>query len=411
MSGSVTIFHNVVWSRHKGQVFSELHRLHGQGAIRYTVVQIAETEQMRLGFSEVDYSVHQYPMRQLFKGCYEDVPRWKMTLRLVGEVLRSDSQVVVLPGYHLPEFWAMLFACIVTGKRRAVFCDSTGRDRPRRLLTLLPKRLFFALCQGYFGFGERSREYLESLGARRDRVFIPCQAAALPAGYTPEQALARRTLARAPKAAAPDAPAPEPQAPVFLYVGRLSEEKGLDTLLEAFARLLPSMPFATLRLAGSGPMDERLRERVGALRLDGAVMLLGSVNGAALEAEYDRATCLVLPSYSEPWGLVVNEALAHGCPAVVSDNCGCVPELVCERQTGLVVPPRDVSALAAALEQAVHVFADTRATALHCIELIRCFDPTAAATHIDRGCASLLRGRTRAAPQPVSNAEAHRSSQ
>lgn len=417
MSGSVTIFHNVVWSRHKGQVFSALHRLHGPGSIRYTVVQIAETEHMRLGFSEVDYSAHQYPMRQLFKGCYEDVPRWKMTWRLVGEVLRSDSRVVVLPGYHLPEFWAMLFACIVTGKRRAVFCDSTGRDRPRRLLTSLPKRLFFALCQGYFGFGERSREYLESLGARRDRIFIPCQAAALPAGYTPEQALARRLLARAPKTAAPhaadapDAAAPDPQAPVFLYVGRLSEEKGLDTLLEAFASLLPSMPSATLRVAGSGPMDERLRERIGALRLDGAVMLLGSVNGAALEAEYDRASCLVLPSYSEPWGLVVNEALAHGCPVVVSDNCGCVPELVRKGETGLVVPPRDVPALAAALDQAVRLFADTRATALRCIELIRRFDPAAAATHIDRGCASLLRGTTRAAPHPVAEAEAHRSSQ
>ncbi|WP_454751835.1 glycosyltransferase [Cupriavidus necator] len=410
MSGSVTIFHNVVWSRHKGQVFSALHQLHGQGPIRYTVVQIAETEHMRLGFSEVDYSAHQYPMRQLFKGCYEDVPRWKMTLRLVGEVLRSDSRVVVLPGYHLPEFWAMLFACIVTGKRRAVFCDSTGRDRPRRLLTSLPKRLFFALCQGYFGFGERSREYLESLGARRERIFIPCQAAALPAGYTPEQALARRMLARAPKATTPDAPAPEPQTPVFLYVGRLSEGKGLDTLLEAFAGLLPAMPAATLRLAGSGPMAERLPERIDALGLDGAVMLLGSVNGAALEAEYDRATCLVLPSYSEPWGLVVNEALAHGCPAVVSDNCGCVPELVREGETGLAVPARDAAALQAALGKAVQLFADTRATAQRCIDLIGRFDPAAAATHIDRGCASLLRGKARTAPHPVAEAEVHRSS-
>ncbi len=169
---------------------------------------------MRLGFSGVDYGAHQYPMRQLFRGCYEDVPRGKRTLRLVAEVLRSDSELVVLPGYHLPEYWAMLLACIATGKRRAVFCDSTGRDRPRRLLTSLPKRLFFALCQGYFGFGERSQEYLMSLGARRERIFIPCQAAALRDGYTPEQALARRLLAR------------EPQALEFLYVGRLSAEKG-----------------------------------------------------------------------------------------------------------------------------------------------------------------------------------------
>lgn len=399
MSGSVTIFHNVVWSRHKGQVFSALHRLHGQGPIAYHIVQIAETEHMRLGFSGVDYSAHQYPMRQLFRGCYEDVPRWKRTLRLVAEVLRSDSELVVLPGYHLPEYWAMLLACIATGKQRAVFCDSTGRDRPRRLLTSLPKRLFFALCQGYFGFGERSQEYLMSLGARRERIFIPCQAAALGDGYTPEQALARRLLARAP------------QAVVFLYVGRLSAEKGLDCLLNAFAGLLPSMPDATLRLAGSGPMADSLSERIGALGLAHAVTLLGSVNDSALEAEYARATCLVLPSYSEPWGLVVNEALAHGCPAVVSDNCGCVPELVQEGETGLVVPARDVAALQAALGRAVQVFANTRATAQRCIDLIRRFDPAAAAAHIDRGCTRLLRGKAAPARPGVAEAEAPRSTQ
>ena len=58
----------------------------------------------------------------------------------------------------------MMAACIVTGKRRAVFCDSTARDNPRRVLTSIPKRVFFSLCDGYFAFGTRSREYLMSLG-------------------------------------------------------------------------------------------------------------------------------------------------------------------------------------------------------------------------------------------------------
>ena len=74
MTASVTIFHNVVWSRHKGVVLSALHNISASGAIRYSMVQIADTEHDRLGFSDVDYSFHRYPMQKLYNGCYEDVP-------------------------------------------------------------------------------------------------------------------------------------------------------------------------------------------------------------------------------------------------------------------------------------------------------------------------------------------------
>ncbi|MDW3684544.1 glycosyltransferase family 4 protein [Cupriavidus sp. CV2] len=378
MSGSVTIFHNVVWSRHKGAVFSALHSQSAASSIHYDMVQIAETEHFRLGFSDVDYSFHNYPMHQLYAGCYEDVPRWKMTARLTWEVLKAKGELVVLPGYHRPEYWAMLLACIVTGKRRAVFCDSTGRDRPRRMLTSIPKRVFFSLCHGYFGFGERSREYLMSLGAKPERIFTPCQAAAMPATYKPEHALQERLKHRADS------------APVFLYVGRLSEEKGLDTLLEAFAGLHKRMPSVTLRLVGTGPMAGTLRQMAAELGVENAVCQVGSLQDEGLSEEYYRAACMVLPSHSEPWGLVVNEALAHGCPTVVSENCGCVPELVLEGETGFAVPARSVDALQAGMTRALAAFADTQATAERCLAVIRRFDPANAASNIARGCAAML---------------------
>ncbi|WP_211958750.1 glycosyltransferase family 4 protein, partial [Cupriavidus numazuensis] len=380
MPHSVTIFHNVVWSRHKGEVFSALHRDAADGPIRYRFIQISETEYYRLGFSDVDYSAHRYPMQCLYNGCYEDVPVWKLTARLVSEVLRSGSDLIVLPGYHRPEYWAMLLACIVTGKRRAVFCDSTGRDRPRRLLTSIPKRVFFGLCHGFFGFGERSREYLVSLGAEPEQVFIPCQAAALPPGYSTDVAFAERVSVRAGNES------------TFLYVGRLSPEKGLDTLLDAFAALRRDRPDVRLRLVGSGPMEDALRARCTELGLGDSVVLVGSLQGDALSAEYYRALCMVLPSHSEPWGLVVNEALNHGCPTIASDNCGCVPELVHDGKTGFVVPARDAGALQAAMTRALTVFADAPATAERCLAVMGRFDPTAAASHIARGCAALLAG-------------------
>ncbi|GLU30551.1 glycosyltransferase family 4 protein [Trinickia caryophylli] len=380
MTSTVTIFHNVVWSRHKGAVFSALHQLSAAGAIRYSIVQIADTETDRIGFSKVDYSFHRYPMRKLFDGCYEDVPTRKMIGRLTWEVLRTQADLVVLPGYHRLEYWAMLAACIVTRKRRAVFCDSTALDRPRRLLTSVPKRIFFALCDGYFGFGERSREYLASLGADEERIFVPCQAAALPRSFPRERALDERVAERQGREA------------VFLYVGRLSEEKGIDTLLQAFAQLRTSVPGATLRIVGTGPMHDALKGRVDELGLRGTVHFLGSLQDEPLSREYFRASCLVLPSYSEPWGLVVNEALSHGCPAVVSERCGCVPELIVAGQTGFSFEAGNADALCAALLAAMREFGDAKATAGHCMATISRFDPRSAAANIARGCATMLAG-------------------
>ncbi|AXE99453.1 glycosyltransferase family 4 protein [Paraburkholderia hospita] len=378
MSASVTIFHNVVWSRHKGAVFSALHSISASGAIRYSMVQIADTEHDRIGFSDVDYSFHRYPMHKLFDGCYEDVPRWQLTKRLVLEVLKAKSDLIVLPGYHRPEYWAMLAACVVTGKRRAVFCDSTARDRPKRLLTSIPKRVFFALCDGYFGFGERSRDYLVSLGAKREKIFIPCQAAALPVTFSPERALAERMKYRAGN------------APVFLFVGRLSEEKGITTLIDAFAGIAKRLPDPQLRIVGTGPLERDLRKRVTELGLDRSITFVGSLQDEPLSREYYGATCLVLPSRSEPWGLVVNEALAHGCPVVVSESCGCVPELVHEGVSGYAFTAGDGAGLQRTLLKATEAFADAQSSAHRCMDVIRRFDPPSAAANIARGCALML---------------------
>jgi glycosyltransferase involved in cell wall biosynthesis len=378
MAPSVTIFHNVVWSRHKGAVLSALHSISGSGSIRYSMVQIADTEHDRLGFSDVDYSFHRYPMKKLYDGCYEDVPTWRMAARLTWEVLRTKCDLVVLPGYHRPEYWAMLAACIVTGKRRAVFCDSTARDRPRRMVTSIPKRLFFSFCDGYFAFGTRSREYLMSLGAKQERIFVPCQAAALPRSFSPQAALPDRLHYR------------QGNAPVFLFVGRLSEEKGIGTLLEAFSGITERVPDATLRIVGTGPMGDALRQKVADAGLGASVHFLGSLQDEPLSREYFGATCMVLPSMREPWGLVTNEALSHGCPVIVSESCGCVPELVIDGVTGYAFPAGDVASLQRTMLKSIEAFADTAGAAKRCMDVIQRFDPPSAAANIARGCALML---------------------
>ena len=194
----------------------------------------------------------------------------------------------------------MLVACIVTGKRRAVFCDSTGRDRPRRLLTSIPKRVFFSLCDGYFGFGERSREYLLSLGAKRESIFVPCQAAALPRSFSPERALDER-VARARRQSA----GVSVRGPSVGREGHRHADRGVRRTCGSVFRQ------AKLRIVGTGPMASTLHAEVAETRTRRCRDASSAVCRTKRSSrEYFGATCMVLPSYSEPWGLVVNEALA-----------------------------------------------------------------------------------------------------
>ena len=130
----------------------------------------------------------------------------------------------------------------------------------------------------------------------------------------------------------PPTVAEEAAPPEVLYAGRLSPEKGILDLLAAADNGMK------LTIAGDGP----LRDRV-----PGA---LGFVSHDELGPLYDRAAVVAVPSHREGFGVVCAEAMAHGRP-VVAGAVGGLLDLVVHEETGLLVPPRDVSALRAALHR------------------------------------------------------------
>ena len=98
-------------------------------------------------------------------------------------------------------------------------------------------------------------------------------------------------------------------------------------------------------LVGSGPDRQAIDEYIRRNDVPG-VVFSGFRQIGELPAFYALAGCLVLPSLSETWGLVVNEALASSLPVLVSERCGCVPELVHSGLNGYVFDPLDVDGLA-----------------------------------------------------------------
>lgn len=126
-----------------------------------------------------------------------------------------------------------------------------------------------------------------------------------------------------------------------LYLGRLSEEKGIATLLEAHSQL----PNLELRVAGTGPLSQELQQRYPSAKF------LGHVSGAELEQTIANAATVVVPSeWHENCPMSVLEAMAYG-KAVIGSNLGGIPELVEHERTGLIFPHGDVTALAAHLNQ------------------------------------------------------------
>ena len=156
----------------------------------------------------------------------------------------------------------------------------------------------------------------------------------------------------------------EPGSQIVGVVARLEPEKGHPTLIEAWPLVLRACPDAYLLIVGEGSRRDALEAQARALRVAHRVVFTGRRDDVpAVTAALDVA---VLPSYREAQGLTVLEAMALSRP-VVASNVGGIPEMIEDGVTGLLVPPRDPEALAAAIVRLLrdHPFADLLGRAGH----------------------------------------------
>ena len=168
----------------------------------------------------------------------------------------------------------------------------------------------------------------------------------------------------------------DPSAPIVGVVARLEPEKGHRTLLEAWPLVLAAVPNAWLLVVGEGSERESLEAQAEMLGISHRVVFTGRREDVpAVTAALDVA---VLPSYREAQGLSVLEAMALSRP-VVASGVGGIPEMIVDEVSGLLVPPQDCDALAAAIVRLLtdHPMADTMARRGHdlvherfCVELM-----------------------------------------
>jgi glycosyltransferase involved in cell wall biosynthesis len=252
----------------------------------------------------------------------------------------ARPEVVVCVGYADPEIHRAAAWSLRHGVPLVTCSDSTFDDEPRSWVKEALKRLVVSAFDAALVAGSRSNDYLGTLGMRGDALFRPWDVVdnehfkngAEAVRRTPSEARSRLGL----------------PGRYFLCSARFVPKKNLGALVDAYARYvaLAGESAWTLVLSGSGPLEGALREQVAAAGLGARVYFPGFLQYPDLPTLYGLAGALILPSVSDQWGLVVNEAMAAGLPVVVSSRCGCAPDLVRSGENGFTFEPDDPEALA-----------------------------------------------------------------
>lgn len=249
----------------------------------------------------------------------------RRVLRFIQLVRRENPDVVAVSGYARPSYWAVLILCRVLRKPVVLFTESWYARG--KILDWLKGSIIRIFCGALMVSGERAATHCsDNLGLPKRRIIDRYS--------TVDNTHFQRQ---------------QPQrGHVLLCVARFVGAKNLEMLVEAFERAnLPKD--RELWLVGSGPLESTLR-KVRHPR----IFVRDWAGYEDLPMMYSLAEWLILPSLFEPWGLVVNEAMAAGVPVIVSECCGCVPDLV-DASTGYTFDPIDVSNLIDAMERAVRL--------------------------------------------------------
>ncbi len=157
---------------------------------------------------------------------------------------------------------------------------------------------------------------------------------------------AKISIIAAPHPVHPEHPAPDNPHPIIGTPAELTERKGLRYLVEAAPLVLERYPDARFLIFGRGHLENDLRQQIAHLGVQDNVNLMGFVPNVA--AQMPTWDMLVLPSLWDPFPQAILEAMAHGLPVVATAVDGAL-EMVVNEGTGLLVPPADAPALAAAI--------------------------------------------------------------
>jgi len=265
-----------------------------------------------------------------------------------------DPDAVAINGWSMAEARAAILWAERRGRIAVVMSETKADDAPRVWWKETAKRWLVSKCDAALVGGAAHAHYIETIGMPRDRVVLGFDVVdndhfRRGAALVRSEAQARRAAAGLPEH-------------YFFACTRFIARKNVDLLLRAYARYrreaVGVAPWG-LVIAGGGEEAMRLRALERALATDG-VIWPGFVQYGALPLYYGLASAFVHAASSEPWGLVVNEAIAAGLPLLVSRTVGAAGDLVAHGVNGYLFDPNSEGDLARAMAALAGAAAEQR---------------------------------------------------
>lgn len=238
-------------------------------------------------------------------------------------LLQTKYQNLIIAGWDQIILWVVAF--ISPKRKNAVIIESSIHESITNGFRGILKRIFLTRISTAYVSGKSNSDLIKALGFK-DEVIIT-------------KGVGIFNIKKQP------AYFPKDIVMNFIYVGRLTKEKNLTYLIETFNQL----PELHLHIVGFGVQEAFLKSKA-----KGNIHFLGAIANSELYTIYRANDVFILPSISEPWGLVVEEALNNGLPVIVSDHVGCASEIVNETN-GLVFKLKDPDGLKKAILQIMNI--------------------------------------------------------
>jgi len=274
-----------------------------------------------------------------------EVSKTEIKNRLFEVLEQIEPEVIILSGWDAtPSLFALSWA-MKYKTPTVIISESQEHDFKRNKIKEYFKSFLLSLVDSAFVGGINQRRYLVNLGFDNEIIFEGCDIVDNEFFMQPSDETDVENLKLPQK--------------YFLTSCRFVKKKNLNILIDAFAALDRYYPEWSLVLAGDGPLREELESLVMKYNLSSKVYFLGYLDYLEMKHVYSTASCFGLPSTTEQWGLVINEALASGIPVICSENVGSAPNLLSGEHVGYTFNPKSSGDL---LDKMKKIIADLKDT-------------------------------------------------
>jgi glycosyltransferase involved in cell wall biosynthesis len=311
------------WTSHGPYHLDRLEALHAARITDLEIVGAATTASTESHAWDRVSSEH-VNLYNLVDQTFQKTSAWQRLLPRLSDIRNYKIKYAFLCNHDLIDTLVVAVVLRLLGAKVYLMMDSKFDDKQRWVWRELLKSVFLLPYHGALVSGRRSREYVEFLGMRPDRLFE---------GYDTVSVARIRALAQA-------LPAPEGTPFAlrhFTVVARLVPKKNLLLAIDAYARYRQAAgaDARALHICGLGELEEALRADVAGRGL-GGIEFRGWLGAETVAQALSTTLALILPSTEEQWALVVSEALAMGLPILCSDNVGARDSLVRTAVNGYV---------------------------------------------------------------------------